>query len=93
MTSLGGIKQTFLFFFINLARSLRVSGIWAEHQGHVGFEVRRRYTNESLYNGKATHIDDVCTKEGHQEHDKRDHVTRIPDQKQEHVVKFEWILH
>jgi zinc finger SWIM domain-containing protein 3 len=51
---------------------------WVEYGGHVGFEVRKRYTNESKYDGKVTSCRYVCAKEGCRAQDKRDHATENP---------------
>jgi hypothetical protein len=37
---------------------------WVNYGGHVGFEVRKRYFDESKYDGKATSYRYVCAKEG-----------------------------
>ena len=48
---------------------------WVNNGGQVGFEVRKRNTNESKYDGKATSCRYVCAKEGRRAKDKRE--TRI----------------
>jgi hypothetical protein len=51
---------------------------WVHYGGRVGFEVRKRYTNESKFDGTVTSCRYVCAKEGRQAPDKRDHVTKNP---------------
>uniref|UniRef100_K3Z018 FAR1 domain-containing protein n=1 Tax=Setaria italica TaxID=4555 RepID=K3Z018_SETIT len=51
---------------------------WVNYGGHVGFEVRKRYTNECKYDGKATSSRYVCAKEGGRARDKRDHAIKNP---------------
>ena len=51
---------------------------WVSYGGQVGFEIRKRYTNESKYDGKATSCRYVCAKEGRRAKDKRDHGTKNP---------------
>jgi len=51
---------------------------WVDYGGHVGFEVRKRYANESKYDGKITSCRFVCAKEGYRARDKRDHNTKNP---------------
>ena len=48
-----------------------------DYGGHVGFEVRKRYTNVGT-DGKATSCRYVCAKEDRRAHDKRDHATKNP---------------
>ena len=51
---------------------------WINYGGRVGFEVRKRYTNESKFDGKVTSCRYVCAKEGFRARDKRDHTTKNP---------------
>ena len=51
---------------------------WVDYGGHAGFEVRKRYANESKYDGKITSCRFVCAKEGYRARDKRDHNTKNP---------------
>ena len=38
---------------------------WVEYGGRTGFDVRKRYTNASSYDGKVTSCRFVCSNEGH----------------------------
>ena len=37
---------------------------WVEYGGHIGFDVRKRCTNLSKFDGKATSCRFVCSNEG-----------------------------
>jgi len=47
--------------FINLDDAW---SFWVDYGGHAGFEVRKRYTNESKSDKKVTSYTYVCAKEG-----------------------------
>ena len=51
---------------------------WVDYGGHAGFEVRKRYTNESKCDKRVTSCRYVCAKEGCRAQDRRDHVTKNP---------------
>ena len=51
---------------------------WVNYGDHAEFEVRKRYTNESKFDGKVTSRRYVCAKEGFRARDKRDHITKNP---------------
>ena len=51
---------------------------WVDYGGHAGFEVRKRYTNESKCDKRVTSCRYVCAKEGCRARDRRDHVTKNP---------------
>ena len=51
---------------------------WVDYGGHAGFEVWKRYTNESKSDKKVTSCRYVCAKEGCQARDRRDHLTKNP---------------
>ena len=51
---------------------------WVDYGSHAGFEVRKRYTNESKCDKRVTSCRYVCAKEGCRARDRRDHVTKNP---------------
>ena len=72
-------RMLILFGYLKLVRNLDdVWTFWVDYGGHAGFEVRKRYANESKYDGKITSCRFVCAKEGYRARDKRDHNTKNP---------------
>lgn len=51
---------------------------WVNYGGRAGFEIRKRYKNESKYDGKVTSCRYVCAKVGRRAQDKRDHLMKNP---------------
>jgi zinc finger SWIM domain-containing protein 3 len=49
---------------------------WVAYGGLAGFDVRKRYTNLSKYDGKVTSCRFVCSNEGHRKKRLTDHVTK-----------------
>ena len=65
---------------------------WINYGGCVGFDVKKRYTIESKYDGKATSSRYVCAKKGRRALDKRDRATKTPELKQEHAAQLGWVF-
>lgn len=51
---------------------------WNGYGVNIGFEVRKRYSNKRKSDGKVRSCRFVCSKEGHRQHDKRDHLVKCP---------------
>ncbi|TVU05076.1 hypothetical protein EJB05_48227 [Eragrostis curvula] len=48
---------------------------WKYYGGRIGFNVRKRYSNPSKFDGKITSCRYVCSKEGLRAADDREHLT------------------
>ncbi|WVZ64184.1 LOW QUALITY PROTEIN: hypothetical protein U9M48_013746 [Paspalum notatum var. saurae] len=49
---------------------------WVAYGGRTGFDVRKRYANESKYDGEVTSCRYVCSNEGHRRKGHTDHVPK-----------------
>ena len=49
---------------------------WVTYGGYTGFDVRKRYSNVSSFDGKVTSCRYVCSNEGHRRKGQTDHVTK-----------------
>jgi len=49
---------------------------WLAYGGHKGFDVRKKYTNLSKFDGKVTSCRYVCANEGHRRKGLKEHVTK-----------------
>ena len=49
---------------------------WVEYGGRTGFDVRKRYTNASSYDGKVTSCRFVCSNEGHRRKEQTNNVRK-----------------
>ena len=69
---------------------------WVDYGGHAGFEVWKRYTNESKSDKKVTSCRYDCANEGHRRKVKRDHVAKcfrpetITDCKARMTIIMDW---
>jgi zinc finger SWIM domain-containing protein 3 len=61
---------------IRLRDENETGNFWNTYGGNIDFEVRKRYSNKRKPDGKVRSCRFVCSKEGHREQDKRDHLVK-----------------
>jgi zinc finger SWIM domain-containing protein 3 len=50
--------------------------VWLAYEGHTGFDVRKRYTNVSTFDGKVTSCKFVCFDKGLRRKGQTNHATK-----------------